>query len=443
MSDVTGLRHWPRVESVMTRDGYLFGKRTTMWGFSLFVAMMILDFADRMIMASLLPLIKTEWHISDTQAGMLNSVLFVGMMIFSFPASLAIDRWSRVKTAALMGGFWSFASGAGAFAQNINQLAVSRAAVGCAQAGYSPAAAAWIMAAFPKRRVQLALGTFSAGQPIGMALGVALGGYIASNYGWRHALGIMAFPGFLIAVLLYRARDYKNPTATALGKEVPAPLPTPTLRASLVTIFKTPTLPWIYLYGAMMVMQMSSVIYFLPSFLNGAHRLPVETASYMTSSVLMVGVIGAPLGGWLIDLWGTRYGEAKVMFPLLAALVGIMLYIIAFGLTDSMMLQYGCILGGVFLVTSGSSGPFAASQELVHPGIRALSMTCYALTSHLLGSLPGPALTGVISDHTNLKFALLSAAVFSGVITVVVLFFAKRHYMNDLARIGAPDVMPD
>ena len=425
----------------MTKDGYLFGKRTTMWGFSLFVAMMILDFADRMIMAALVPQIKVEWQISDAQAGLLNSALFVGMMIFSFPMAFAIDRWSRVKTASLMGAFWSFASGAGAFAQNFSRLAVSRAAVGCAQAGYSPAAAAWIMAAFPKRRVQLALGTFSAGQPIGMALGVALGGYIASHYGWRHALGIMAIPGFVVAVLLYRARDYKTPTVIKHDhKDFVLP---PTMRASIVAIFRTPTLPWIYLYGAMMVMQMASVTYFLPTFLSSMHHVPLQSASYLTSSVLMIGVIGSPLGGWLIDLWTTRYGAAKVVFPLLTALVGTTLYAIAFGLTDNMLLQYGCVLGAVFMTTSGASGPFAVSQELVHPGIRALSMTCYALASHLLGSMPGPALTGLISDHTSLKFALLCAAVFSGLVSMLALCCAKRHYLNDLSNTAAPDFLPD
>jgi len=37
-------------------------------------------------------------------------------------------------------------------------------------------------AAFPKRRRQLALGLFSSAQPIGMALGVALGGYVATHW---------------------------------------------------------------------------------------------------------------------------------------------------------------------------------------------------------------------------------------------------------------------
>ena len=423
------------------RGEYLFGKRTTMRVFSLFFLMMILDFADRMIVAALLPLIKVEWQISDAQAGLLSSALFIGMVLFSVPASLAIDRWSRVKTASLMGAFWSFASGAGAFAQNIGQLAASRAFVGVGEAGYTPAAAAWIMAAFPKRRQQFALGSFSAGQPIGMAVGVAVGGYIASHYGWRHALGIMAIPGFVVAVFLYRARDYKNPTAIKQGQ--PGAVLPQTVRASLATIFKTPTLPWIYVNSAMVVMQMASVAYFLPTFLTRMHDVPLQTASYMTSGAVMMGIVGAPLGGWLIDLWSTRYREAKIMFPLLAALVSTLLYVIAFGLTDNMGLQYACILGAVFMVTSGASGPLAVSQELVHPGIRALSMTCNALAAHLLGSVPGPVLTGLISDHTNLQFALLCAAMFSGTVAVFSLYQAKRHYVKDLDTMGLPEVIPD
>lgn len=421
-------------------DGYLFGKRATLWAFSLFVAMMVLDFADRMIMASLLPLIKAEWQINDAQAGLLNSVLFIGMVIFSFPASIAIDRWSRVRTAALMGAFWSFASGAGAFAQNLAQLTVTRAGVGCAQAGYSPAAAAWIMAAFPKRRVQFALGTFSAGQPIGMAVGVALGGYIASRYGWRHALGIMALPGFVIAVLLYRARDYRSLDEITHADTTLAP--PPAFFTALAAIFRTPTLRWVYLHGAMMTMQMASVIYFLPSYLLREHQVPIQTASYMTSAALMMGVVGAPLGGWLIDLWATRYEQAKIVFPLLTISASTALFVIAFSVGGSLTLQYACVLGAVLMITGGSSGPFAISQELVHPGIRALSMTCYALGSHVLGSVPGPALTGLISDRSNLAFALLCICAASGALAALSLYLGKRHYLQELHNAEAGVTAP-
>jgi predicted MFS family arabinose efflux permease len=414
-------------------DDYLFGRSTTIKVFSLFCLMMILDFADRMIIAALLPAIKAEWHISDAQAGMLGSALFVGMVVFALPAAIAIDRWSRVKTAALMGAFWSLASGAGALAQNITQLVVTRAAVGIGEAGYTPAATAWIMAAFPKRRVQLAIGTFSAGQPIGMALGVAVGGYIASHYGWRHALGVMALPGILLAVLLYRARDYRNVPVAPTS----ASMPRAKLTSSLGAIFRTPSLVGIYLNSAMVVMQMASVFYFLPTYLNRVHGVALERASYMSSFAVLVGIVAAPMGGWLIDALSARDVRAKLGFPLLTSLITMLLFITAFGWADTIELQYGLVLAAVFCLIAGGSGPSVVTQELVPPDTRALSMTCNALAAHLLGSVPGPLLTGAISDRSSLGFALLCVTVLAGLVSVSALWMARRRYLEDLARVPA------
>ncbi len=414
-------------------ETYPFGKRSTLWAFSLFFVLMIFDFADRMIIASLLPLLKEEWSITDTQAGLLNSALIVGMIIFSLPVSIVIDRWSRVKTASIIGVTWSLASAAGGLAQNIAQFSLTRAAVGSAQAGYSPAAAAWMMTAFPRRRIQLALGAFSAGQPIGMAIGVALGGYIASQYGWRAALGIMAAPGLVAAVLLYRARDYPSvaPEDSAGQSAFSARGMVDGLRTGLGEVLSSRALRAVYLSSGMVTLLISSVIYFLPSYLIASHGLSIKDASYLASGVLMVGVIGAPLGGWLIDLWCTRYFEAKIAYPLLCTILATALLGVAFMRTHGLALQYGLILVAFFLLTSGSSGPFAVSQELVHPGRRALSMTCNALASHLLGSAPGAVITGVLSDRTNLGFALFCVTLISGLLTAASLAYAQSKYRSE------------
>lgn len=71
-------------------DGWLFGKPHTWQVFGLFGLLMTFDFADRMIIAALLPSIRLQWHISDAQAGLLNSVLTLGMM--RFPRFFAFQR---------------------------------------------------------------------------------------------------------------------------------------------------------------------------------------------------------------------------------------------------------------------------------------------------------------------------------------------------------------
>ncbi|MEG0886821.1 MAG: MFS transporter, partial [Janthinobacterium sp.] len=132
------------------------------------------------------------------------------------------------------------------------QLAASRALVGAGEAGYAPVSYTWISAAFPKRRRQLALGLFSSAQPIGMALGVALGGYVATHYGWRHALGIMALPGLLIALWLYRGQDYQTVSVREIAGKSPAE---PALRGRLAVIAGTPSLVFAYLSAAMGTQQ--------------------------------------------------------------------------------------------------------------------------------------------------------------------------------------------
>lgn len=418
-------------------DGYLFGRTRSLQTFSLFCLLMVFDFADRMVMAALLPSIRQEWQISDAQAGLLSTVLFIGMVLFAFPLSFAIDRWSRVKTAGLMGAFWSVASALGAFSQNVAQLAATRAAVGVGEAGYAPAAYAWISTVFPYRRRQLALGTFSACQPIGMAIGVALGGTIAAHFGWRHALGFLALPGLLVAWLLYRANDY--PTVR-LPDRNSALLQDGSARvqrtANLRRIFKTPSLVLAYVAAALAMFQALPLFYFFPTYLNRIHGVPVQTASLLTSSMMLVGIVAVPSGGLIMDRWNQHNPLGKLSYGTLVALLATALYGAALGLVDNYPLQFGLIVLGMFIMASGGTTALSMTQELVPPHLRALSGTCSVVTIHLLGSAPGPYVTGLLSDAFGLTNALLGSVVVAGLLSAAALLLARRYYRADLERVA-------
>lgn len=412
-------------------DGYLFSRRGTFVTFGLLTVLMVFDFADRMILAALLPSIKAEWHITDATAGLLSSILTLGMVLFAFPAAIAIDRWSRVKSASVMGIIWSIASAAGALAQSVGQLLFTRGLVGVGEAGYAPAAYTWISAAFPKHRRQLALGLFSAAQPIGMAIGVAAGGYIATHYGWKHALGIIALPGLLVALALYKGKDYKNlrPPVVPVANEAKAPSP-------FKTILGTPALVWAYLSAGLGTLQWVPVVFFLPTWLNREHGVAVQSASLMTSGVMLLAIVSVPLGGWLMDSWNRRDDRAKVVWPILAGATNTALLTLAFTVVHDSTLRYSLILLGFFIGASGGTGALAMTQELVHPAIRALSSTCSVVAIHLIGSVPGPFLAGLLSDRYGLTNALLTLIVVAGSGQVIALLFALRHYRRDLSRVS-------
>ncbi|OUY06165.1 MFS transporter [Acinetobacter populi] len=433
----------------ITVQDYLFGRKATVWVFALLCLLMIFDFADRMIIASLLPYIQHDWAINDAQAGFLSSILTIGMVLFAFPVSIVIDRWRRIKTASLMGIFWGIASAAGAITQSFSQLAATRLLVGAGEAAYAPASYAWISAAFPHRRLQLALGLFSASQPIGMAIGIALGGLIAQHFGWRYALGVMAIPGIVIALLLYKGRDYRTilpkllPAQVFAGKALDSASSSTVqqlthrqvIRQNWQSIRQTPSLLLTYLAAAMATLQWVPIVFFLPSYLHRVHQIELATASLLTSSILLIGIVTLPLGGWVMDRLTQKYPSSKLYIAAGGYALATLLYVLAFSLVSGLWLQFALIIVAGALLTFCSSAPLSLTQELVSPSARALSGTTSVMTIHLLGSIPGPFIAGLLSDSFGLTVALTVLPLVSGVLATVLILFALRYYRKDFARV--------
>ena len=76
------------------------------------------DYIDRYVVASMIDYIKQDWHITDAQAGTLMSVVLLFITVFTVPASILIDRWSRRKMVSVMVFLWSLATLACAFTKN-------------------------------------------------------------------------------------------------------------------------------------------------------------------------------------------------------------------------------------------------------------------------------------------------------------------------------------
>ncbi|MHC5170465.1 MFS transporter [Acinetobacter johnsonii] len=435
---------------------YLFGRKVTAKVFFLLCLLMVFDFADRMIIASILPYIQKDWGISDAQAGLLSSILTLGMVLFAFPVSLLIERYGRIKVASLMGIFWGIASALGAFSSSFSQLATTRLFVGIGEAAYAPASYSWISSAFPRRRLQLALGIFSASQPIGMAVGIAFGGYVAQHYGWRHALGLLTLPGIVVAILLYRGRDYKsvllpkqavetrqNQPETA-GSAVSFALTPPSrwalLKQNWDTIRHTPSLLLIYVTMAVVTLQWIPVVFFLPSYLHRVHHLELAQASLMTSAFLLVGIITLPLGGWVLDQLTHRFFKAKFYVSLVGYALATVFYAIAFGFLTDLKLQFSLIVLAGAVLSFCSSGPLSLTQELVPVSARTLSGTTSVMTIHLLGSIPGPFIAGLISDTYGISAALTVLPIISGVIALGLLAAALYFYPKDIVKVKHSDL---
>ena len=81
---------------------YKLSKRSSYYIFTLLFLLYFFDYVDRMIVTSLFPFIQKEWGLTDTQSGMLVSVVYWSIVAFVFPVSILVDRWSRKKTIGIM-----------------------------------------------------------------------------------------------------------------------------------------------------------------------------------------------------------------------------------------------------------------------------------------------------------------------------------------------------
>ena len=397
--------------------------------FVLLFLLYMFDYIDRLVVTSLFPFMKADLGISDTQAGLLVSAVYWSIVVLAFPVSILIDRWSRKKSIALMVALWSLATGAATFIRTFPQLFITRLGVGIGEAGYSPGGTAMISALYPAERRSRMLGIWNASIPLGSALGVALGGFVAVRWGWQRAFGLVAAPGLLVGLLfLLFARDYRT-----VKLEVPQDGGAPSRKmrgAEIVQEFvRKPSLLLTYLGFAGNTFLSTAYLTWLPSYFNRYADVPMTQAGLKSASVLLFSMVGAPLGGFLVDRWMKRRGNARPLFAGLASILSAAVWLAAFGLLSGTQ-QYCAFMLGAVVSALYISGACALTQDVVHPGLWALSWSLGVIVQNLLGSSLGPLAVGALSDRYGLRTAMLVVPAFSA-IAGACFIAASRFYVAD------------
>jgi predicted MFS family arabinose efflux permease len=421
-------------------EGYLFSKAYSHYVFILLWLLYFFDYVDRMVVVSLFPFLKRDWGLTDAQCGALVSAVYWAIVLFSFPISIVIDRWSRKKSIGIMAVLWSMATAACAFTKNFGQLFVARTAIGLGEAGYAPGGTAMISALYPEKRRAFMVGIWNMSIPLGMAAGIVAGGFIATHWGWRNAFGIVALPGLLIAILFFFVKDYKTigleqtvqpeeaqASALAAKKKM--------TKMDIVRAFsRTPSLLLTYLGFAGMMFLSISLSTFLPAYFQRVHGAPLQQANLLTSGIMLMAIIGSPLGGWIADRWMKKRIQARLLVPAISALLTAAIYVCGMHLFSGGGVQYAIlILGGISSMVFASSA-IAVTQDVVHPGLRAISYALCVISQNLLGSSLGPIVTGALSDAYGIAAALKFATI-AALVSCVLFYLGSKFYKRDLDKV--------
>ncbi len=419
-----------------SENGYLVPKLYAWYVYSLVFMLMIFDYIDRQIIASLFPFLKLEWNLSDVDCGMLVAALNWSITIFAFPVGILADRWSRKKTVGLMSAIWSLGTLACAFPQGYYQLFATRFLVGTGEAGYAPVGTALISALFPRRLRSRLIGLFMGAGTLGSAIGVALGGWIAVSWGWRHAFGIVGIPGLIFAIMFFFIRDYKTVELTIKASQAKdsAVRRMMTKTDIIVNLFGRPSVVALYLVSVTGFFFLGAVAAWLPTYFIRVGHLPVAEASLKTGLSVVVCVLGNYLVGNIADIV-VRRGKSNG-YPLVAAasqLCSGVLYAVAFGLAQGQAQFYLLILAGIFL-TAFVSPAYSALTELVHPGLRSSVISVNVLLLNASGFSMGPIFAGLLSDRYGIGTAMIALCVVPFV-SMLISLVAAALYDRDLAKV--------
>jgi len=425
------------MKKAVVPEGYLFSKRYTNYVFTLLFLLYMFDYVDRMVITSLFPYLKEDWGLTDAKCGMLVSAVYWSIVLLTFPVSVLVDRWSRKRTIGLMALIWSLATGVCALTKTFGQLFGARTLIGVGEAGYAPGGTAMIAGLYPQEKRSWMMGLWNASIPLGNAIGVTLGGIIAATWGWRHAFGLVAIPGLIVAILFFFVRDYhtvgliqRNTGSDKKGETNGSAI---SIKEMVLEFFRKPSLIFTYFGIAAVVFATTSLLTWLPTYFHRVQGLPTEQAALKSGSIMVLALIGAPLGGYIADRWRKKRINARLLFPTITSLMAALFLFLAFVVFPG-KLQYVLLMAMGVLITAFISAAAAVTQDVVHAGLRAMSYAIAVVIQNLLGASTGPFITGAISDATNIQTAM-SFLPISLVVAAVLFFAGSFFYEKDLSKV--------
>jgi MFS family permease len=388
------------------------------------------NFLDRQILGILAGPIKAELGLSDTQLGALGGIAFALLYsTLAIPLAMLADRTSRSWVITVSLAIWSGFTALCGIAGSFTQMFLFRLGVGIGEAGGVAPSYALITDYFPPQERARALSVYSLGIPLGSAGGVLLGGYIAATVEWRSAFIAVGIAGLVLAPL-FRLVVREPVREKAAGPAVP-------ISAAFGILAKKPGFWLLALGAASSSMCGYGVAFWLPSLMMRSFGLDLVGAGQFLGALLLIGgVAGVLLGGWLGDRMGAGDRAAYARVPAVCYALGMPLFV-AGVLSGSVTTAFLLFLLPQALVYVWLAPVLTAVQHLVPAPMRATASASFLLINNLVGLGLGSWAVGALSDALTPAYGIealryaIAAALCLYLLAALFMALAAKHLRTD------------
>lgn len=397
----------------------------------------LFNYMDRYMLAVLIPSIKADLDLSDTQIGIITGLAFtLFYATMGIPIARLADQYSRRKIIAIALALWSLMTGLCGLAQNFVQLAATRVLVGVGEAGSSPPSQSIIADLFPIKQRARAISSYTLGAPVGILFGFLLGGWLAEFYSWRFALFAVAAPGLVYSLVVLKfLREPPRGQADGLTASVEMP----SFKDTAAALWKNRTFMHISFATGLYTVLWLGVVQWIPSYFTRSFDLKIGMVGSWLAIILSSSqIVGMLAGGWLADSLGKRDLRWYLWLPAAAMFFSTPIFAVTF-LTNNPTIAFVSLWLPFAIGVMQGPASFAITQGIVNIRMRAMAVAVYLCITNAVGGGLGPLAIGATSDwlaptygDESLRYSLLWVALFFGLWASLHYYLASRTVHRDI-----------
>ena len=361
---------------------------------------------DRTILSLLLPSIKADFVLSDTELGLLQGAAF-GLVHTAaiLPFGWLADRAARNRIVTFGIAFWSMMTAGCGLARNFTQLFIFRMGIGVGEASILGSVAPLISDYFPREKRTLPLSVYAViggvGQPIAFVVGGTLAALITRGETghfpivgelrpWQAIFFVVGLPGVLWALVTLTVVEPTRHRGEAVGN------------AELMRFLRQHMniiIPHFFGIVCFALFAFGAGAW-IPTVLMRVHGWSMADTGHTLGLIGLVSALSGGTSGGLMSQWFFKRGRQDANLHTVS--LGIAVLTVPGALLGFMPSGWTALIGymPIAFLNLFQAGPStAAMQEIAPRRLRGRVAALYFATINFFGLSFGAVLVGVLTDR--------------------------------------------
>lgn len=402
-----------------------------------FFVFLLLHQTDRYLIGALTTPIMETFGIDEAQMGAVQTgAVVVGMVLLPVWGYL-FDRFARPKILALAAALWGSTTWLTAVAPTYPLFVAARASSGIDDATY-PGVYSMVSDLYPPTRRGRILGFLQIAGPIAFITATVLGLSLADSYGWRAVFLLTGALGLVMAVVfLLWVRDVprgrSDPTVGAVADQLRLRFDWRTA-AGLV---RRPTLVVLVLQQFVHLFPIQALLLWSIRYFQVERGFDDGQIILLSSALVLVGVGGFLLAGWLGDRLFQRFVRGRLLLGAVGVGLAAVTMTAAF-LTPTEHVGLFMVLWSAASFFYGFSNPTVTPsvQDVTEPEVRSTAHALISLAEQA-GSVLAPVTVGVLALVSSLGTGLTAVVATGFSLSAFLLLTASLLIPFDIRAVRA------